>query len=138
MFNINKVVMGGIALVLAVLVVITSIFYIKNNSLRADNVELSNKLSHMEKNISLLERENYTLKSLQEAYDLMVVRRDQESKELLSGKESIKTEINNIVKKGNSDVPQKTSINNTVDADITGLLNELCKRVRNGPCPIAK
>lgn len=130
--TLNKV----LGIVIILFIITTSIFYVKNNSLQKENIQLSSQVTTLESNVKTLSNENTMLKTLQSEADQIIIERNNSQKELTSLSDKTKGELYNIEKrKETTNVIQTNSSSNTLDTDVTRLLNELCERVRGSTCP---
>lgn len=130
--TLNKI-LGG---VIILFMITSSVFYIKNNSLERQNNHLSSEVTKLSDAVNTLSNENIMLKSLQSEADKIIESREQSHKDLTTLGEKTKGEILNIEKrKETTNVNQTSNSNNSLDADITRMLNSLCDRVRGSSCP---
>lgn len=132
----NKVLYGS----LVALLVACSYLYISNSNKEKDLIRIGNQVTRLEEDLKTHKQRLEEAKILRDELD-EVIQNTRKSLDNLEGSraETIR-QIEEIKNRGSNSGEQKkqsgqSSIGDSLNPDLIGVLSDLCERVRGSPCP---
>lgn len=127
----------SLSAVILALVLLSSVLYIKNNSLSNDISSMEHSLLEKEREIGILSQEVYVLKEANRANEEALANREAHAKELDTVKDTTYEELRKVNRNDKNEKATTAVLSSPLDSNIVRVLDELCERVRGGSCPTA-